>query len=87
MNDAGMNGGLEAGELPAHMDTTDDLVPTLDVRKRNISSTFLNQQFDLGLNTNISYSFSQQLEEELSTDILNDVLFNSNKVDNGLTWL
>lgn len=33
MNDAGMNGGLEAGELPAHMDTTDDLVPTLDVRK------------------------------------------------------
>ena len=30
MND--MNGGLEAGDLPAHMDTTDDLVPTLDVR-------------------------------------------------------
>lgn len=31
MNDGGMNGGIEAGELPAHMDTTDDLVPTLDV--------------------------------------------------------
>lgn len=31
MND--MNGGLEAGDLPAHMDTTDDLVPTLDVRQ------------------------------------------------------
>ena len=30
MND--MNGGLEAGGLPAHMDTTDDIVPTLDVR-------------------------------------------------------
>ncbi|XP_032796473.1 transcriptional coactivator YAP1 isoform X2 [Daphnia magna] len=55
MND--MNGGLETGDLPAHMDTTDDLVPTLD------------------------------LGEELSTDILNDVLLNSNKVDNVLTWL
>ena len=29
MND--MSSGLEAGDLPAHMDTTDDLVPTLDV--------------------------------------------------------
>jgi len=48
---------LESGEMPAHMDTTDDLVPTLD------------------------------LGEELSTDILNDVLLNSNKVDNVLTWL
>lgn len=28
-----------------------------------------------------------QLGEELSTDILNDVLLNSNKVDNVLTWL
>lgn len=35
-----LNGGLEAGDLAAHMDTTDDLVatsddlvPTLDVRK------------------------------------------------------
>lgn len=55
MND--MSSGLEAGDLPAHMDTTDDLVPTLD------------------------------LGEELSTDILNDVLLNSNKVDNVLTWL
>lgn len=26
-----MSSGLEAGDLPAHMDTTDDLVPTLDV--------------------------------------------------------
>lgn len=26
-----MGPGLEAGDLPAHMDTTDDLVPTLDV--------------------------------------------------------
>ena len=39
------------------------------------------------------YSFTKlnlkkkQLGEELSTDILNDVLLNSNKVDNVLTWL
>ena len=38
MND--MNGGLETGDLPAHMDTTDDLVPTLDVR--NIQSQCTN---------------------------------------------
>lgn len=31
MNDGGMNGGTEAGELPGHMDTTEELVSTLDV--------------------------------------------------------
>jgi len=57
MNDISASGLDANGEMPAHMDTTDDLVPTLD------------------------------LGEELSTDILNDVLLNSNKVDNVLTWL
>ncbi len=32
MND--MSSGMEAGDLAAHMDTTDDLVPTLEVKKR-----------------------------------------------------
>lgn len=31
MND--MSTGMEAGDLAAHMDTTDDLVPTLEVKK------------------------------------------------------
>jgi hypothetical protein len=39
MND--MNGGLEAGDLPAHMDTTDDLVPTLDVRNIQTQCTHI----------------------------------------------
>ena len=77
MND--MSSGLEAGDLPAHMDTTDDLVPTLDV-----SNTII---FQLHLTLFIHFSTFPQLGEELSTDILNDVLLNSNKVDNVLTWL
>lgn len=44
MNDmSDMNGGLETGDLPAHMDTTDDLVPTLDVRKHYSSEKTKNK--------------------------------------------
>ena len=31
-----MNAGLEANDMPANMDTTDDLVPTLDVIFRQL---------------------------------------------------
>ncbi|XP_065577643.1 transcriptional coactivator YAP1-like [Artemia franciscana] len=51
------NADMVETSMPAAMDTTDDLVPTLE------------------------------FGEELSNDILNDVLLNSGKVDNVLTWL